>query len=324
MIAIVLRENTHQITTGASDTSFSLKSAIVTGATGFVGSAVTHILAEEGVLVYALDLQHSNEIKHPHIQNISCDIVSIEQIRSNIIEPPDVFFAFAWRGSAGEARKDYAIQLENARQMADCVVFAKSIGCTRFVGAGSITERETNEAVYAQGSKPGMPYIYGAGKVAAHEICKCVAAKEEIDFLWAFITNAYGPGELSPRLVNTTLRKMMNDEDVSFTAGTQRYDFVYIDDVARAFYLIAKYGKPFHEYNIGSGTSKPLKEYMQIVRDIAAPGKEIRFGDIPFTGIDLAPEAFDITQLREDTGFNPEVDFAEGVLRTKIWLEGIL
>ena len=47
-----------------------------------------------------------------------------------------------------------------------------------------------------------------------------------------------------------------------FTAGTQNYDFVYIDDVARAFRLIGEKGKPFHEYLIGSSTARPLKEFL--------------------------------------------------------------
>ena len=42
----------------------------------------------------------------------------------------------------------------------------------------------------------------------------------------------------------------------------QNYDFVYIDDVARAFRLIGEKGKPFHEYVIGSGNAKPLKNFL--------------------------------------------------------------
>ena len=43
------------------------------------------------------------------------------------------------------------------------------------------------------------------------------------------ITNAYGVGERSPRMVNTTIQKCIRGEAPQFTAGTQNYDFVYID-----------------------------------------------------------------------------------------------
>ena len=98
-----------------------------------------------------------------------------------------------------------------------------------------------------------MGYIYGMGKHIAHCMCKSVATNIGIDLLWPMISNAYGVGELSPRFVNTTLRKIINGETLQFTAATQNYDFVYVSDVAQAFYKVAINGKPFCEYMIGLG-----------------------------------------------------------------------
>ena len=182
-------------------------------------------------------------------------------------------------------------------------------------------EHETMAAAYTQGNKPGLGYIYGGGKVIAHIMCMSVAAKLGIDLIWPAITNAYGIGEVSPRLVNTTIRKCIHGEAPQFTAGTQNYDFVYIDDVARAFYLIGKNGKPFHEYLIGSSHAKPLKEFLLEMKEAIAPNIDFVFGDIPFTGIDLPLEQFDCTETEKDTGFKAEVSFAEGTRRTKAWLE---
>ena len=53
-----------------------------------------------------------------------------------------------------------------------------------------------------------------------------VTAEEKIDLIWAKITNAYGVGELSPRLVNTTIRKVIHGQPPQFTFGTQNYDFI--------------------------------------------------------------------------------------------------
>lgn len=131
--------------------------------------------------------------------------------------------------------------------------------------------------------------------------------------------STYGPGEKSARLVNTALQKCMRGEAPQFTAGTQNYDFVYIDDVARAFRLIAENGKPFHEYLIGSGRAKPLKEFLQEMRQAVAPELEFRFGDIPFTGINLPLEKFDCSATEADTGFRAEVSFAEGCRKTYAW-----
>ena len=162
----------------------------------------------------------------------------------------------------------------------------------RFVCAGSIMEYEVEQAVHTQGNKPGMTYIYGMGKHIAHCMCKSVAAEIGIELVWPMITNAYGAGELSPRFVNTTIRKIINGEALQFTAATQNYDFVYISDVARAFYLIARDGKPFFEYIIGSGHARPLKEFILEMQRELAPEAVPLFGDILFTGTDMPLDTF--------------------------------
>ena len=139
--------------------------------------------------------------------------------------------------------------------------------------------------------------------------------------IWPMITNAYGVGELSPRFVNTTLRKIINGETLQFTAATQNYDFVYVTDVAKAFYLIAKNGKPFYEYMIGSGNARPLKEFILEMQQALAPDVLPLFGGIPFTGTNMPLETFSIADTTRDTGFIPEISFADGTRMTMEWLK---
>ena len=183
-----------------------------------------------------------------------------------------------------------------------------------------IMEHETIAAAFAQGNKPGLGYIYGSGKLVAHTMCKSVAADTGIDLVWAKITNAYGAGEVSPRFVNSTIRKILHGEPLQFTSGTQNYDFVYVTDVARAFYLIGENGKPFCDYLIGSSQARPLREFVLEMKRSLAPDREFVFGDVPFTGIDLPLSTFDCSQTEQDTGFRAEISFFDGVRKTMEWI----
>ncbi len=299
-----------------------MKRAIVSGANGFVGSAVVNELVQHGYQVVAL--VHAG--KRDHIeQTDAVQVVSWEMgnpaalLKQISIGNYDAFYHFAWNGSAGPARADTALQLQNAQLTVECLQVAKKLGCKRFIPAGSIMEHETMAAAYTQGNRPGLGYIYGGGKVIAHILCMSVAVKEGIELVWPKITNAYGPGERSPRLVNSTIRKCIAGESPQFTAGTQNYDFVYIDDIARAFRLIGENGKAFHHYLIGSGKAKPLKEFLLEMQQAIAPNLAFNFGDIPFTGIDLPLVQFDTTDTERDTGFKAEISFAEGCRRTMKW-----
>lgn len=302
-----------------------MEKAIVTGANGFVGSAVIRELIKNDVEVLALCHKiPEKKIISELITYQEFELSKIDELKNMVINDYyDTFYHFAWAGSAGSDRSNTKLQLQNVQWTIDALNFAKSIGCKRFVSAGSIIEYETMRACYTDGNKPGLGYIYGSAKMSAHTMAMSIATNIGIDLIWAEITNAYGAGEISSRLINTTIRKIINKESPQFTSGTQNYDFVYIDDVARAFYLIGKNGKPFHSYLIGSGNAKPLKEFLLEMKESIAKDVDFIFGDVPFTGVNLDLSIFDTKKTELDTGFKAEISFAEGVKRTYEWLKKV-
>jgi nucleoside-diphosphate-sugar epimerase len=326
-----------------------MKRVIVTGANGFIGCNVVRCLLSEGVEVISVDLDGHNKNIPSDSENIKsifipCDLTDpyrlLQIIESdtrikkndaiNSLEVSsdetflfDAFYHFAWIGSAGEKRFDTKLQLQNAQNTVDALKVAKKLGCKKFICAGSIMEEESYVAAMTQGNRPGLGYIYGSGKLVAHTMCMSVAASIGIDLCWAMITNAYGVGEVSPRFINTTLRKIINGEPLQFTAGTQNYDFVYIDDIARAFYFIGEKGIAFKRYVIGSGKAQPLKNFILEIKNSVAPDREFIFGDVPFTGVNMPLSSFDISDLEKDTGFKCKVSFSEGIKRTLAFLKEI-
>ncbi len=300
-----------------------MESAIVTGANGFVGSALVRELLDNGMEVYAAvhggNRSNLPDAKGLHV--VDFDLSDAARLTGKIpFGACDTLYDFAWDGSAGPKRADVGLQLDNVRWTVDALRVSKELGCDRFLHAGSIMEHETMAAGYRDGNRPGQGYIYGCGKVAAHIMCMAVAAEMGVDLVWPEITNAYGPGERSPRLVNTTIRKCIDGISPQFTSGTQNYDFVYIDDAARAFRLIGEHGEPFTEYLIGSSTARPLREFLMEMHDSIAPDLEFVFGDVPFTGVDLPLSYFDCSKTELDTGFRAQVSFAEGCRRTRDWI----
>lgn len=295
-----------------------MKKAIVSGANGFVGQALVRELLNNEYEVCAIvhNGNAKNLIPDPNLLIVN----SVEEIRDQY----DLFFNLAWSGTSLEGREDEIIQLKNIEKTLDFLKFAKKINCNRFISIGSIMEYEIIGTVYSEKRKPDPGYIYAEAKVATHMMSMSLASKLGIDIIWPVITNTYGPNEMSERLICSTIKKCLNGENPEFSIGDQNYDFVYIDDVARALRLIGEKGKPFSEYLIGSSNAKPLKEFLLEMKECIAPDLDFKFGEIHYSGSKLDISKYDCTKIEKDTGFVAEVSFEDGCRRTMDWLRNNL
>lgn len=299
---------------------------VVTGAAGFVGSALVKECLKNNVEVFAIDILDDPlsrlDLDNSKLTYLKADVFNSIQIRDLLKDKGiDAFYHFAWIGSAGPLREDIECQINNAKMTVELLKVAKEIGCNKFICAGTIMEFESFEAVFSQESKPQMSFIYGIGKQLAHSLCKLTANRIGIDLIWTHITNSFGVGESSPRLINSTIRKCINKEPLRFTSGTQNYDFIYIDDVARAFYLLGNYGKANKSYVIGSGNAGPLRSFLKKLVYTCDKDAVPLFGDVPFTGVNLDLSVFSTHEIERDCGFNTSVSFEEGIKKTFEWLK---
>jgi nucleoside-diphosphate-sugar epimerase len=113
-----------------------MKNVIITGADGFVGSYTVAHFIKEGCNVLALDMgaEHRRLQSCNQLTYMQCDITDINCMLAKIEKDKyDTFVHFAWAGSAGEARIDYNLQMQNALNTVECMKVAKELGCTRFV-----------------------------------------------------------------------------------------------------------------------------------------------------------------------------------------------
>ena len=166
----------------------------------------------------------------------------------------------------------------------------------------------------------GINTLYSTAKLTAEYMARAVADHVGIEYVGGIISNIYGPGETSPRLVNTTIRKLLSGEYCKFSAGEQLYDFIYIDDAARAFFELGENARAGRSYYIGSPYIQKLKYYLTDIRDVVAPNVKIGLGEIPFDGVSLTYRELDTDALRKDTGFAPTISFREGIRRTSEWI----
>lgn len=302
-----------------------MKKVIVSGANGFIGTALCKELSAQGIEVIAIirnEEENIDNIKNlKSLKIVYSDLSQFKNLAAVVQDKDiDVFYHLAWVGSAGPLRGDSDVQMNNVKYTCDAVKACAEIGCKRFVFASSIMEYEIS-AVMATDAVPGINTLYSSAKIAADYMSRTVAGDLGIEYIRAVISNIYGPGELSPRLINTSIRKLLCNEHCAFSPGEQIYDFIYIDDAAKTFVAIGDKGKNNKTYYIGSQNPKPLKDFLIEMKDQVDANLEIGLGELPFNGVSLTYNEFDINAVKNDTGFIPKVSFSEGIRNTIRWIK---
>ena len=295
-----------------------MKNVIVTGANGFLGKALVRALLDRGYRVVALDLCFDGELAGD--DRVTCVNVRGREVPALGEELPAqeylCLFHLAWAGTSGPARADYAVQLDNARLACDYVVLASKIGCRRVIYASSISETETYAYLQADDAEPAGGHIYGAGKLAAHLMAQTVAGLHGVGFIPVVMTNVYGAGERSSRLICSSVDRLLRGEHCAFTAGEQTYDFIYVTDAVQAIIAVAERGRASRRYYIGSGEPRPLREFLLQMRDVVDPQAQLGLGELPFRGVDIDYSRFDVHRVERETGYVNRVSFTEGIRMT--------
>ncbi len=296
-----------------------MKRIVVTGATGFLGrnlvEELLHLGEEVIVIVREPDKIPNSWKKRVTILKGSLnDLITLETDLD-----AEIFYHFAWAGTSGPERADYNLQIQNISAACGAVELAERMGCKRFVYAGSIMEYETQAYIPSAGAKPGKASSYSIAKMAGDYFAKTIATNKGIEYINVLISNIYGIGEYSARFLNTTIRKMLNQETLLLSSGNQMYDFIYISDAVRMIIYAAEHGEKNAEYYIGNREQKTLKSFVLIMKEILGSNSELKFGAYPATTMGLTYKEFETCSLYK-MGFKVEITFEEGIRRTAEWI----
>lgn len=311
-----------------------MKRVIITGPTGAVGMAMTEYFIQRDIQVIAVvrgssgrkaQIRESKNLIRVEcaLEELSglpdCVHAAMKEKKWDISQKPDVFYHLAWEGTFGESRNDMYLQNRNVTYALQAVDAAAKLGCGLFIGSGSQAEYGRYEGKL-DASVPAFPENgYGIAKLCAGQMTRLLCGQKGMRHIWTRILSVYGPYDGSQTMVMNVIAKMLRGERVSCTAGEQIWDYLYSKDAAKMMYLLGESGVSGKTYCLGSGVGKPLKEYIEMIKEAADPDAEIGYGDIPYSNGQVMYLCADLKELAEDTGYRADYSFEEGIRETVEW-----
>jgi len=297
---------------------------LVTGASGFVGSALISRLAADGCRVVCLARSSSQVPVGAHGPNV-------EWIRSDRHDPatlrallgdmaPAIVFNLAAYGVRPDDRDAAAMIDGNVGLLADLLAAVADRPPRRFIHIGSCSEYgPALEGARLSERDPLDPTsLYGAAKAGAALFGRNLAQRLEIPFVTLRLFGVYGPGEASYRLIPYLIERLRQNERVDLTPGEQLRDLLYIDDVVDALVSAARpVGvEDFQSYNVCSGAAVRIRDIAtSVCRVLGKPLDLLAFGARPYRPDEPMSIIGNPARFHAATGWSPGVTLEEGIGR---------
>lgn len=311
---------------GGSD--LAKRRVLVTGATGFLGAALTHALAALGCAdLYALRRRSSDTGRLRAVERslrfVEADLRNAMEVKEAIRQarPEVVFHCAVYGGVHGQADPS-RIRATAVDGTANLIAAIEEPGsCDLLVNSGSSSEYGVSPGPMRETQATAPTSAYGAAKVAATMLCHEAHVRGRVATVTVRPFSAYGPFEDESRLVPSVLRALLAGQTPKVGSGRQRRDWIYVGDLVELYFMVAtRPGARGLVLNGGGGRDATVRQMVEaVVEETArATGRRIEpawgaFADRP----DEPPQwRADMTRAAQVLGFRPRTDLDAGVAHT--------
>ncbi len=295
-------------------TSFSQRTILVTGASGFIGSHLCDRLNQLGAIVHGVSRAPRSRGRvfrwwQAELEDEGATRRVVESVA------PDIIFHLA---SFVSGKREIQFVLPalrgNLLSTVNLLVAATEYGVPKVVLTGSLEEAEGD----AETVSPVSPYA--AAKSAASAYARMFHALYGTPVVTARLFMVYGPNQKDhSKLIPYTTLSLLRGQLPQLMSGTREVDWVYVDDVVDAYLTLAcTQGIDGKAIDVGSGQLTFVRHIVEQLADIIEPGLRPEFGslaDRPFERVRVA----DVAQACHLSGWKPKTLLLEGLKQTADW-----
>jgi len=248
------------------------KTYLVTGAAGFIGSALAQKIINIGHNVVSIDnLSTGNESNIPKgVDFIKGDCQSVEIINKLKNYKFEAIFHIAGQSSGEISFEDPVYDLQtNTQSTLLLLKICKEIGCSNFIYASTMSVYGDHDNLPVSENDICKPKsFYAVGKLASENYLKLYSEKD-LKTTALRLFNVYGPGQnltnMKQGMVSIFLSMALKNKQIKVKGDPNRFrDFIYIDDLVDGIWKsVNRNGLNFEVINLCSGTKTKVKEVVE-------------------------------------------------------------
>jgi UDP-glucose 4-epimerase len=296
---------------------------LITGAAGFLGSALANQLAREGHQVRGLDDLSTGDpaTLSPDVHFTRGDVNDRPKLWT-LLQDVDCVYHLAARVSVPESvlypREYNAVNVGGTVSLMEAM---RDVGVRRVVliSSGAVYGDQLEQPL-RETAEPNPRSPYAVSKLAAEYYLRTIGDLWGIETVSLRVFNAYGPGQRLPAshppVIPYFLRQAVrNGTLVIHGQGMQTRDYVYVDDVVRAMIAASTAANINHlTINVGSGRETSVRELVRHVMELTKSDAEIIYN--PRTDSGVSRMCADISLARQKLNYQPRVSLVEGLRLT--------
>ena len=286
---------------------------LVTGASGFVGRHVLPLLCNRNIEIFAL--ARSLVPKITGINWIPFDLMQQDEIPKLLQDlHASHLVHLAWYTEPDKYRQSEL----NLDWLTTSIHLVRNFilhGGQHVIITGTCAEYDWHDGLCTEYTTPCVPDSqYGACKHALHVALRQHALQNSYRLIWARLFFPFGPFEHKQKLLSVIINGMLNQRPVQCSEGSQKRDFIYIEDVASAVTELTL-GDYHGVFNIGSGHAVSIREIVNYISGKFSSEDLVSFLEI------TAPPPPPLVQANMDlmtqqSGWQPHYSLHQGIDKT--------
>ncbi len=298
------------------------KKVFVTGSKGFIGAHLARFFHDNGYDVYGCS--RNGQGNEPWT-TMALDLLYDEDVVSALREiQPSLVLHCAGVADVGRSVRQPELDFCNNVGATHNLLFGLhklQLTDTRVVflsSAGVYGNPQTLPITENAALNPLSPYALH--KVMCEEICNYFAHNYQMDIKIARIFSAYGEG-LRKQIFWDMYRKIQQTGQLDmFGTGDESRDYIYIDDLVQAIYLIATTDSKYTVYNVANGVETTIRQAAETFADVCGLSRD----KVHFLGTEKEgnPRNWraDISRI-QSLGYRSRTEFVKGVQNYRKWVE---